>query len=109
MTKSAGIKYKGFWAYNYLIFFWGVNNMVINKQRAVELGLVTNVDDCLGCMYCEERNGEPYCTSAKKYVDNTLETVECPGIDEQRLQQEMTEEEWDAFHHNRLTVETQNV
>lgn len=32
------------------------------------------------------------------------ERIDCPEIDEERLREEMTEEEYDAYRHNRLEI-----
>ena len=62
--------------------------MKISKNRFDELGL--------GC--------DKMCIYADKCPDfDRYEIADC--LDEQRLQQEMTDEEYDAYRHNRLEVE----
>lgn len=80
--------------------------MKISKERAEDLGLITRKEDCQACDACSELNGRLYCGSAEEFIDEMGdERIDCPEIDEERLREEMTEEEYDAYRHNRLEIE----
>lgn len=74
--------------------------MRISKERALELGLITEADTCLNCELCENCH-KTYDADA---INTTMKknNYECFGIDEERLRLEMTEKEYDAWRHNRL-------
>ena len=75
--------------------------MRISKERFDELGLGYDRETCEACIYSE---------SCKSYHDmikdpnSKHQFAIAPCLDESRLKDEMTEEEYDAYCHNRLTV-----
>lgn len=76
--------------------------MKITKARAGELGLFTTKEDCLSCVDCIIRGDTPWCsTSFTPIKENNML---CLGLDEHRLRQEMTDEEYEAYRHNKLEV-----
>jgi len=79
--------------------------MVITRERANELNFITTREDCVNCGICREENGKLYCDETGLCIDDTPNDVECPELDEERLRMEMTDEEYDAYRHNRLKVE----
>ena len=82
--------------------------MKITKQRAEELGLLLCKDECKDCMMCYEENGILYCEefSEDVSIDRAIELgYECPELDKDRLRKEMTEEEYYAYRHNKLTTQ----
>ena len=78
--------------------------MKMTQQRAQELGLITNKTDCLDCINCVTTNNEPWCDAVKTPIKHMGENFICPETDKNRLQQEMTEEEYDAYRHNKLEI-----
>ena len=80
--------------------------MKITKARAYELGLVVCKKDCVDCLYCYERHNELICDINGKPISK-MESQQyvCPGVDEDRLKTEMTEEEYYAYRHNGLEWE----
>lgn len=82
--------------------------MEITKERYLELGLNLCKEDCYDCMMCYEKNGEAYCEELPEDVsidDAIKQGYECPELDYDRLKEEMSEEEYDAWRHGRLNVE----
>lgn len=80
----------------------------MKKQRFLELGLGFDKEACLSCISCIEQDNKFYCEEASELID--IEEAEknleiCPCIDEERIREEMTEEEYDAYRHGRLNIE----
>ena len=78
----------------------------ISQNRFKELGLGF---DCEACGSCEDSciiNNELHCSQPPNIsVKDAAENFSiCPCVDEERLELEMTEEEYDAYRHGRLTV-----
>lgn len=73
----------------------------ITKERATELGLLLCADDCVNCEFCFECH-ETYDESDIEQAIN--DGYECPGIDDERLCEEMTEEEYYAYRHGGLEI-----
>ena len=79
--------------------------MKITRERYEELGLGIYEECCLDCMFCYEANGVIHCDDIDIPVREAIQKgYECPCIDHERLKSEMTEEEYDAYRHNRLEV-----
>ena len=75
--------------------------MKISRKRASELGLITNTEDCLFCEFCFDCHN----TNNPDTITTILENgYECPAIDEERLRDEMTNAEYDAYRHGRLEI-----
>lgn len=73
--------------------------MKITRERAIALGLITCAEDCISCEFCTDCHD----TDSAEAINVALKTgYECPSLDEERLRLEMTEEEYDAWRHNRL-------
>jgi hypothetical protein len=73
--------------------------MQISQERFNELGLGYDKESCRSC------ENASYCEVAQKLFSiGYAEDIFCPSIDEERLQVEMTEEEYDAWRHNGLVV-----
>lgn len=82
--------------------------MKITKKRAVELGLLLCKEDCRDCMICYEKDEILYCDELSEDVsiDVAIERgLECPELDQDRLREVMTEEEYYAYRHNGLEIE----
>lgn len=81
--------------------------MKITKERYEELGLSLCKDDCEDCLNCyNDYNGNLCCDELEKTIDKAIEEgLECPELDKDWLRERMTEEEYDAWRHNRLEVE----
>ena len=75
--------------------------MKISRKRAMELGLITCTEDCLNCEFCFDCH-ETY--DAEVITEELDNGFECPCIDEERLRDEMTTEEYDAYRHGRLDI-----
>ena len=82
--------------------------MKISKERASELGLLLCNEDCQDCMMCYEKNKTLYCDELPENIsiDKAIELgYQCPELDDDRLRDEMTEEEYYAYRHNGLEIE----
>lgn len=80
---------------------------VITKERFRELGLGYDLEACASCEECVEKDGKLYCGNSKESINDILANDECAFCeccDEERLRDEMSEEEYDAYRHNRLEV-----
>lgn len=79
--------------------------MRISTERANELGLRCDRE---GCEYCVEYTAKnDSCSISGKCIDVMItEKMQCPGICQDRLKHEMTEQEYDAYCHNRLEIYT---
>jgi hypothetical protein len=76
--------------------------MEISRERFNELGLGYDKESCRNCVDAD------CCEVAQKLFSfGYNEDPFCPSVDEERLRMEMTEEEYDAWRHNRLIVEKQ--
>lgn len=75
--------------------------MKISKERFDELGLGYDCDMCEACIYSEDCK---FYHNMIKDPNSKHQFVIAPCLDESRLKDEMTEEEYDAYCHNRLTV-----
>ena len=78
----------------------------MKKERFYELGLGYDKEACLSCEDCVEKDGKYYCSSD---MNSSIEELEkkftiADCVDEERIRIEMTEEEYDAFRHNRIEV-----
>lgn len=78
--------------------------------RANELGLIIHEEDCLDCVCCYEKGGVACCEEAKFPVNYLAKNgYLCPELDTDRLRKEMTPEEWNAFKHNMLVIEKEEI
>lgn len=78
--------------------------MKITKQRFNELGLGVDKESCLSCFDCTKKNGVLFCGEMNiQEAEQNLEYAPC--LDEERIREEMTDEEYDAYRHGRLVVE----
>ena len=77
--------------------------MRMSIERAKELGLLTCKEDCEACVcFIPDSN---ICDENKIPIDIMMkEGIGCPLICEGRLRDEMTEEEYDAYRHNKLEI-----
>ena len=75
--------------------------MKITRERANELGLTLCAGDCLSCDNCYDC----FCTDNEAAITEIIENgFDCPEFNPDRLKSEMTEEEYDAYRHNRLII-----
>ena len=80
----------------------------MKKERFNELGLGCSLKDCLECEFFGDKiNSLHYCsddeiTSIEEYEANNYIA---PCVDIERIQDEATEEEYDAIRHNYFVVE----
>lgn len=82
--------------------------MKISKQRFYELGLGVEKECCICCPDCQEKDGVLFCGDMNiEDAEKNLEIAPC--LDDERIRMEMTENEYDAYRHNRLTVEKGRV
>lgn len=83
--------------------------MNISKERFDELGLGRSKEACLDCMFCYdcyEVRVDVEDSILLTKIENAIENnEECPSLDEERLREEITEEEYDAWRHNRLNLD----
>ena len=84
--------------------------MKISGKRYRELGLEICEADCESCCCCYEKDGKLHCEeldgcSIQEAIESRLE---CPELDYDRIKDEMTDAEYDAWRHNRLEVEEDN-
>lgn len=80
--------------------------MKISRERYNELGLGICRESCEDCELCYEEDGMLMCEEMDVSIDDAIvNDFECPLIDEERLEEEMTEEEYDAYRHNRLEID----
>lgn len=80
----------------------------MKTERFYELGLGFDKEACLSCMSCVENNGKVCCDETSEMID--IEEAQknfeiCPCLDEERIREEMTEDEYDAYRHGRLKIE----
>lgn len=74
-------------------------SMKITRERALELGLILDKEDCLSCMFCFDC----FNTDEPEQIEKAIEEgYECPSTDEERLREDMSEEEYDAWRHGGL-------
>lgn len=80
--------------------------MKITKERAQALGLIPTVEDCRDCICSEEYNNEIHCSALNRIRISTMiqNNESCPELDDYRICNEMTEDEYDAYRHNRLEI-----
>ena len=82
--------------------------MKISRERYRELGLEICMEDCECCCVCCEKDGKLHCEEMANNIsieDAIKLGMECPELDYDRIKDEMTEEEYDAWRHDRLEVE----
>lgn len=82
--------------------------MKITLERFYDLGLGVSKECCGCCDFCyQDENGRLVCEDDPEMdIEKAEQNHEfAPCLDEQRLQYEMTDEEYDAYRHGRLEVE----
>lgn len=82
--------------------------MKISRKRYVELGLEICEADCEHCCICYEKDGKLHCEEMADNISikDAIELgMECPELDYDRIKDEMTDEEYDAWRHNRLDID----
>lgn len=78
--------------------------MKISKRRFYKLGLGVNKECCLSCPDCTNKDDILFCDEMNiQEAEKNLEFAPC--LDEERIRQEMSDEEYDAYRHGRLEVE----
>lgn len=79
---------------------------IMTRERWDELSLGIYKEDCESCEYCYEKDGHFCCDCMSNItIDEAIgKDYECPCLDEERLEEEMSEEEYDAFRHNRIVI-----
>lgn len=77
--------------------------MRMSIERARELGLLTCKEDCEVCVcFIADKNS---CDENGMSIPAMMkEGIGCPLLNEGRLRDEMTEEEYDAYRHNKLEI-----
>ena len=81
--------------------------LTITKARQQALGLGVCKEDCMACDMCSSADNGTLCCDAMPgiTIDVAIQRgYDCPEIDEGRLREEMTEEEYYAYRHNALIV-----
>lgn len=80
--------------------------LTMSYCRANELGLIIHEEDCLDCVCCLKKGGVTCCDETGFPVNYLAKNGHlCPELDTDRLREEMTPGEWDAFRHNMLVIE----
>lgn len=78
----------------------------MTKKRFDELGLGYDFESCRCCEHSIKKNGELFCsfnsTVPIKQLMETNYISDC--LDDERLRLEMTDEEYDAYRHNRIEI-----
>ncbi len=84
--------------------------VTITKDRYDELGLGIDKESCTDYLFCwnnDDKEHKGLCCDAipNMTIDEAIEAeMDCPNLDNDRLRAEMTDEEYDAWRHNRLRV-----